>query len=153
MYFCGVQKQKGVADAMIEAILATGKLTLTTRHVDDTKVTDHHAIIPTEQRVDPAALSPDEKRLYDLIARRFLAAFYPDAALERTTIITEVEGERFTTRGTVVLAAGWREVDPPGRARQAADDEEGEAEALPRVRANDAAETRRAETLRKYTKA
>jgi DNA topoisomerase-3 len=137
----------------IHTILATGKVTLTTRHIDDTKVTDHHAIIPTEQRVDPAALSPDEKRLYDLIARRFLAAFYPDAALERTTIITEVEGERFTTRGTVVLAAGWREVDPPGRARQTADDEEGEAEALPRVRAKDAAETRRAETLRKYTKA
>jgi DNA topoisomerase-3 len=93
-------------------------LTLTARHVDDTKVTDHHAIIPTEQRVDPAALSPDEKRLYDLIARRFLAAFYPDAVIERTTIITEVEGERFTTRGAVVLTAGWREVDPPGRERQ-----------------------------------
>ena len=137
----------------IHTILATGKVTLTTRHVDDTKVTDHHAIIPTEQRVDPAALSPDEKRLYDLIARRFLAAFYPDAALERTTIITEVEGERFMTRGTLVLAAGWREVDPPGRARQAADDEEGEAEELPRVRAKDAAETRRVETLRKSTKA
>ena len=137
----------------VHTILAQGTVTLTARHVDDTKVTEHHAIIPTEQRVDPAALSPDEKRLYDLIARRFLAAFYPDAALERTTIITEVEGERFTTRGTVVLAAGWREVDPPGRARQAADDEEGEAEALPRVRAKDAAETRRAETLRKHTKA
>ena len=41
------------------------------------EVTDHHAIIPTEQRVDPVALSPDEKRLYDLIARRFLAALYP----------------------------------------------------------------------------
>src|SRR5262249_57343022 len=137
----------------VHTILAQGTVTLTTRHVDDTKVTDHHAIIPTEQRVDPAALSPDEQRIYDLIARRFLAAFYPDAALERTTIITEVEGERFTTRGTVVLAAGWREVDPPARARQTADDEEGEAGALPRVRAKDAAETRRAETLRKYTKA
>jgi DNA topoisomerase III len=137
----------------IDTILAQGKLTLTTRHVDDTKVTDHHAIIPTEQRVAPAALSPDEKRLYDLIARRFLAAFYPDAALERTTILTEVEGECFTTRGTVVLAAGWREVDPPGRERQAADDAEEAAEDLPRVRANEAAETRRAETLRKHTKA
>ena len=50
----------------IHTILATRKLTLTTRHVDDTKVTDHHAIIPTEQRVDPAELSPDEQRLYDL---------------------------------------------------------------------------------------
>ena len=137
----------------VQQIRAVGHWTLTSRHVDDTKVTDHHAIIPTEQRVDPAALSPDEKRLYDLIARRFLAAFYPDAMLERTTIITGVEGERFMTRGTVVRAAGWREVDPPGRERQAADGDEGEAEELPRVRANDVAETRWAETRRKHTKA
>ena len=137
----------------VHTILAHGTVTLTARHVDDTKVTEHHAIIPTEQRVDPVARSPDEKRLYDLIARRFLAALYPDAVIERTTILTEVEGERFTTRGTVVLAAGWHEVDPPARDRQTADDEAGEAEELPRVRAHETAETRRAETLRKHTKA
>jgi DNA topoisomerase-3 len=137
----------------VHTILAHGTVTLTARHVDDTKVTEHHAIIPTEQRVDPVALSPDEKRLYDLIARRFLAALYPDAVIERTTILTEVEGERFTTRGAVVLAAGWREVDPPARDRQTADDEAGEAEELPRVRAHETAKTRRAETLRKHTKA
>src|SRR5262249_61031434 len=106
----------------IPPILARGSVSLTSRHVDDTKVTAHHAIIPATQRVDPAALPPDAKRLYDLIARRFLAAFYPDAELERTTLSTEVEGERFTTRGTVVLAAGWQEVDPPRSARQAPDD-------------------------------
>ena len=104
-------------------------MTLTSRHVDDKKVADHHAIIPATQRVDPAVLSPDEKRLYDLIARRFLAAFYPDAALERTTLITEVEGERFTTRGSVVLAAGWQEVDPPRRVRQTTDAVAEEVEA------------------------
>ena len=87
----------------IHTILARGRVRLTSRHVDDTKFTDHHAIIPATQRVDPAALPPDEKRLYDLIARRFLAAFYPDAALERTTLSTEVEGERFTTRGTATV--------------------------------------------------
>jgi DNA topoisomerase III len=137
----------------VHTILAHGTVTLTARHVDDTKVTEHHAIIPTEQRVDPAALSPDEKRLYDLIARRLLAALYPDAVIERTTILTAVEGERFTTRGAVVLAAGWREVDPPARDRQAADDDAGEAEELPRVQAHETAETRQAETLRKHTKA
>src|SRR5215471_11339439 len=137
----------------VHTILAQGTVTLTARHVDDTQVTEHHAIIPTEQRVAPAALSPDEKRLYDLIVRRFVAAFYPDTVIERTTILTEAEGERFTTRGAVVLAAGWREMDPPARDRPAADDAEGEAEALPRVRVHEAAETRRAETLRKHTKA
>src|SRR5205823_8858013 len=137
----------------IRTILARGTLTLTSRHVDDTKVTDHHAIIPATQRVDPAVLSPDEKRLYDLIARRFLAAFYPDAELERTTLSTEGEGERFTTRGTIVLAAGWQEVDPPRSARPASDDAAEAVEALPPVRVHDAVETRQAETLTKHTKA
>src|SRR5437868_129459 len=101
--------------AFIEKILSKGKPKLTSRHVDDKKVTDHHAVIPTKQRVEPSALSPDEKRIYDLVARRFLAAFFPDAELERTTVVTVAEGERFITRGTVVLNAGWREVEPPAR--------------------------------------
>src|SRR5437868_7497302 len=99
----------------IEKILAGGRPKLSSRHVDDKKVTDHHAVIPTKQKVEPSALSPDEKRIYDLIARRFLAAFFPDAELERTTVVTLSEGERFITRGTVVLNAGWREVEPPAR--------------------------------------
>ena len=79
--------------------------------MDDKKVTDHHAVIPTKQRIEPSALSPDEKRVYDLVARRFLAAFFPDAELERTTVTTEVEGERFITRG--VVQGGLARVDPP----------------------------------------
>lgn len=137
----------------IQTILARGSVRLTARHVDDTKVTEHHAIIPATQRLDPAGLSPDEKRLYDLIARRFLAAFYPDAELERTTLITEVAGERFRTRGTVVLVPGWQEVDPPRRVRQAANDAAEAAEPLPPVRVQDAVETRQAETLTRHTKA
>src|SRR3989442_3105618 len=125
----------------IHTILARGRVSLTSRHVDDKKVTDPHAIIPATQRVDPAALPSDEKRLYDLIARRFLAAFYPDAELERTTLSNEVEGERFTTRGTIVLAAGWQEVDPPRRARQATDDAAEAGETPPPVRGPDAVET------------
>ncbi len=137
----------------IRTILARGTVSLSARHVDDKKVTDHHAIIPATQRVDPAALSPDEKRLYDLIARRFLAAFYPDAESERTTIHTEVEGERFTTRGTVVLVAGWQEVEPPRQVRQVTDDVTEDVEHLPLVRRHDAVETRQAATLSKHTKA
>ena len=102
----------------VHTILAQGTVTLTARHVDDTKVTDHHAIIPTEQRVDPVALSPDEKRLYDLIVRRFLAALYPDAVIERTTILTAVEGERFTTVAPWCWRpAGARWTRPPGTGR------------------------------------
>lgn len=137
----------------IETILAKGRLSLTGRHVDDKKVTDHHAIIPTKQRIEAGALSPDEKRIYDLVARRFLAAFYPDAELERTTIVTEVEGEKFITRGTVVLRAGWREVDPPGKEKRSDSDEEGEQTELPPVRAREQVETLKTEALSKQTKA
>ncbi len=138
--------------AFIEAIIAKGKFTLTSRHVDDKKVTDHHALIPTKQRIEPNAVSPDEKRIYDLIVRRFLAAFYPDAELERTTIITNVVGEQFITRGTVVLHAGWRAVDPPGREEKRKDEDGDEAE-LPAVQAQAAVATQNAEAVEKQTKA
>jgi DNA topoisomerase-3 len=146
----------------IEKILAGGKPKLTGRHVDDKKVTDHHAVIPTKQRIKSDALSPDEKRVYDLVARRFLAAFFPDAELERTTVVTEVEGERFITRGTVVLKAGWREVEPPGRggpraaeegAKKSGEDDEEESAELPPLKAKDPAEVLGAEAQAKQTKA
>ncbi len=137
----------------IEKILDQKKLTLTSRHVDDKKVTDHHAIIPTKQRVSGQNLSPDEKRIYDLIARRFLAAFFPDAELERTSIVTMVAGERFMTRGTVVQKQGWRAVDPPGRERKQEADEETEEAELPPVKTEEAVETVQAEALSKQTKA
>ncbi|HYN83662.1 MAG TPA: DNA topoisomerase, partial [Pyrinomonadaceae bacterium] len=138
----------------IETILKKGTPKLTSRHVDDKKVTDHHAVIPTKQRVEPNALAPDEKRIYDLVVRRFLAAFYPDAEIERTTVTTAVEGERFITRGTVVLKAGWREVDPPARdLRRGADGDEDEETELPPLRAKDAAEVLNSEAVKKQTKA
>jgi DNA topoisomerase-3 len=137
----------------IEAILAKGKVSLTSRHVDDKKVTDHHAIIPAKQRINAQALSVDEKRIYDLLVRRFLAAFYEDAELERTTIVTEVDGEKFITRGTVVLKAGWRAVDPPRGEKKADADDQNDYEELPPVKAQDGVETIKAEVLSKQTKA
>lgn len=135
----------------IEAILSKGKVSLTARHVDDKKVTDHHALIPTKQRINAQSLSNDEKRIYDLIVRRFLAAFYDDAELERTAIVTGVEGERFITRGTVVLKAGWRKVDPVGREKKA--DEDNEDAELPPVKAQEIVVALKAEVLSKQTKA
>jgi DNA topoisomerase-3 len=137
----------------IEKILSRENVKLTSRLVDDKKVTDHHAVIPTKQRINPQALSADEKRIYDLVTRRFLAAFYPDAELERTTVVTLCEGERFITRGTVVLAAGWRAVDPPGREKRAETDEENADAELPPVKASEPVETTGVEVLSKQTKA
>jgi DNA topoisomerase III len=73
-------------------------------------VDDHHAIIPTDVEHDVETFSPDERRIFDLVARRFLAVFHPPARYARTTVVTVVEEERFRTRGKVTLEAGWRSV-------------------------------------------
>jgi DNA topoisomerase III len=80
------------------------------RVVNDAKVDDHHAIIPTDVEHDLSEFSPDERRIFDLVARRFLAVFHPPARYARTTVVTLVEDERFRTRGKVTLEAGWRGV-------------------------------------------
>jgi DNA topoisomerase III len=97
------------------------------RVVNDAKVDDHHAIIPTDVEHDMEALTPDERRVFDLVARRFLAVFHPPARYARTTVITVVEEERFRTRGKVTLEAGWRSVYgvEPDHERQSEDESEG----------------------------
>jgi DNA topoisomerase-3 len=101
------------------------------RVVNDSKVDDHHAIIPTDVEHDVSRFSPDERRIFDLIARRFLAVFHPPARYARTTVITLVEEERFRSRGKVTLEAGWRGVYgllSDADAQQQRQDEEGENE-------------------------
>ncbi|MEX2211766.1 MAG: DNA topoisomerase 3 [Gaiellaceae bacterium] len=103
------------------------------RVVDDSKVDDHHAIIPTDVDHDVSTFSPDERRIFDLIARRFLSVFHPPAVYERTTVVTEVEGERFRTRGKVTLAAGWRGVYGLEADEDKAGEEDPESAELPRL--------------------
>jgi len=80
------------------------------RYVDDTKVTDHHAIIPTTTRPDLAVLDKDERLVYELVARRFLAAFYPDARYAVTRVITTSGSENFISKGRVEIDPGWKVV-------------------------------------------
>ena len=75
---------------------------------DDKKVTDHHAIIPTG--VLPGAIGIDEKRIYDMIVRRFLAAFYPECKISTTTVLGKVGQVEFKVTGKQILEPGWREV-------------------------------------------
>ncbi|WP_109673740.1 type IA DNA topoisomerase [Dyadobacter jejuensis] len=75
---------------------------------DDKKVTDHHAIIPTG--VSPGALSLDEKRIYDMIVRRLLAAFYPECRVATTTVLGKVGQVEFKATGKQILEMGWREL-------------------------------------------
>jgi DNA topoisomerase III len=102
------------------------------RVVNDARVDDHHAIIPTDVDHDVSRFSPDERRIFDLVARRFLAVFHPPARFARTTVVTEVEQERFRTRGKVTLEAGWRGVyGLEADAERQDEDAEGEGELPP----------------------
>jgi len=77
---------------------------------DDTKITDHHAIIPTG--IKPEGLMLPEKQVYDLIARRFIAAFYPDCIVSNTTVMGMVSIHEFKATGKVILDEGWRVLYP-----------------------------------------
>ncbi len=93
--------------ALVKSLLQK-PLNPTKRFVDNNKVTDHHAIIPTEQPLLLSSLIDEERKLYDLIARRFIAVLYPHYCYDQTTIITVVGGEHFYSRGKVVKDKGWR---------------------------------------------
>ena len=88
------------------APLAGKKLPKSKKVFDNSKVTDHHAIIPTG--VQPQGLTDMEKNVFDLIARRFIAVFYPDCKFSTTTILGEVDKVEFKTTGKQILEPGWR---------------------------------------------
>ncbi len=77
--------------------------------VDDKKVSDHHAIIPTEQFVQLDHLTNEERKIYDLVVRRFLAVLYPPFEYEQTTVKAGCEEEEFLAKGKIVLKEGWKE--------------------------------------------
>jgi DNA topoisomerase III len=96
--------------ATVARALLRKPLAITNRIVDDSKVTDHHAIIPTDESVNLSALSFDERRLYDLIVRRFIALFYPAYRYAETSVTIQAGSELFHTKGIVTRDAGWHEV-------------------------------------------
>lgn len=99
-------------------------LPLSKRIIDDSKVSDHHAIIPTEQTVILNALSPEERKLYDLIVRRFISLFYPPASFDNVAVVIEVNGESLHAKGVTVKNSGWKAVYDG----QAIEDDEGDAD-------------------------
>ncbi|QNU65934.1 DNA topoisomerase III [Ruminiclostridium herbifermentans] len=86
------------------------RINVTNRFVDNSKVTDHHAIIPTEQFVNLSALSSEERNIYDLIVKRFISVLSPAFEYEQTTVKLNVNGESFTARGKIVKSWGWKSV-------------------------------------------
>src|SRR5918996_486208 len=97
----------------------------TARVINDAKVTDHHAIIPTRSSHRLEKMSDDDRRIYDMVARRFLATFHPEAVFENTRLETTVAEHVFRTRGRVLLVPGWRGVYGEGLEEKSADDDDG----------------------------
>ena len=98
---------EGLKDYAVYTTVLSGKPLIKSKKVfDNSKVTDHHAIIPTG--VQPQGLSDMEKRVFDLIARRFIAVFYPDCKFSTTTVIGEADQIEFKVTGKQILEPGWR---------------------------------------------
>jgi DNA topoisomerase-3 len=122
------------------------------RVVNDKKVADHHAIIPTRSEHDLTKMGPDESRIYDLVTKRFLAIFHPDAVYERTRVETTVAEHVFRTSGRVLLAAGWKGVyGEEAQSDRRDEDDAGGDQLLPALTEGEDAETREIEALRKET--
>ena len=123
------------------------------RVVNDEKVADHHAIIPTNSPHTVDRMQPDDRRIYDLVARRFLAAFHPEAEFENTRVETTVAEHVFRTRGKVLVVPGWRGVygQMADADRGADEEDEGRDQQLPRLEQGEEAEVRRVESLEKET--
>jgi DNA topoisomerase-3 len=110
-----------IADAYREELApGTGERQLSRRFVDDARVTDHHAIIPTVARA--SGLRPDEQKIYDLVCRRLLSAWHGDYVWSTTTVITAVESseatDRFHSEGTTVVDHGWKVLDHARKAEK-----------------------------------
>jgi len=91
--------------------LLAGEIKPGSRFVNDAKVTDHHALLPTEQRAEPHKLNGDERALWEMIVARFLAVLSPPYRYKSITLITEAEGEQFLSRGIQVVDPGWKAIE------------------------------------------
>jgi len=111
----------------------TGPRPLTARFVDDAKVTDHHAIIPTVVSTQGLSLTLAERRIYDLVCRRLLMAWHPEHVFAVTTVVTRVAGpasdpaiDRYHSAGTAVLAPGWKVLEPASPSPRPATEDDAE---------------------------
>ncbi|EJQ54949.1 DNA topoisomerase 3 [Bacillus cereus BAG6X1-2] len=102
---CGVGEYRPLAHKVLQKPIKPNK-----SFVDDSKVSDHHAIIPTEGYVNFSAFTDKERKIYDLVVKRFLAVLFPAFEYEQLTLRTNVGNETFIARGKTVLHAGWKEV-------------------------------------------
>lgn len=106
---CGIGPYKQFIPELLKHPIKTSKT-----FVDDKKVNDHHAIIPTEEYVQLTHMTSDERKIYDLVIRRFISVLYPAFEYEQTTLKASTAGETFTAKGRIVKAIGWKAVYETG---------------------------------------
>ena len=99
--------------------------------VNNSKVSDHHAIIPTEQFVDLTHMTSEERKIYDLVVRRFLSVLYPPCVYEETTLTAECVGETLTAKGNIMLQPGYRVVYENSEISDEADEKAADKQILP----------------------
>ncbi|MGQ7835947.1 DNA topoisomerase III [Bacillus sp. WC2503] len=102
---CGVGEYRPLAHKVLNKSIKVSKA-----FVDDSKVSDHHAIIPTEGYVNFSAFTDKERKIYDLVVKRFLAVLFPAFEYEQLTLRTKIGDETFIARGKTILSSGWKEV-------------------------------------------
>ncbi|MCX2827771.1 DNA topoisomerase III [Bacillus pseudomycoides] len=102
---CGVGEYRPLAHKILNKPIKSTKA-----FVDDSKVSDHHAIIPTESYVNFSAFTDKERKIYDLVVKRFLAVLFPAFEYEQLTLRTKIADETFVARGKTILHSGWKEV-------------------------------------------
>lgn len=125
---CGIGAFSKPAFQILKKPIAVNK-----NYVDDAKVSDHHAIIPTEQFVNTAKLTDREQKIYELVVRRFLAVLCPPMLYDEVTVVAECGGERFRASGKHITQYGWREL----YTKIDEDDGEEEEQSLPSLAEGD----------------
>lgn len=121
------------------------RIQTTNRLVDNNKVSDHHAIIPTEQHVDLSSLNKEERNIYDLVVKRFLEVLSPAFEYEQTTVKIDVKGESFSAKGKIVKSKGWREIS-------SSDDGEEKDQSLPPINKGEAVKLTGVRSVNEKTK-
>ncbi len=102
---CGIGEYRSLANKVL-----TKPIKVTKAFVDDSKVSDHHAIIPTEEYVNFSNFNDKERKIYDLVIKRFLAVLYPAHEFEQLTLRAKIGDENFIAKGKSIVTAGWKEV-------------------------------------------
>ena len=138
---------KGMPEPLRALVLSPDKAIDPGKRVyDDAKLTDHHAIIPTGRR--PGTLTADEQKLYEMVARQLIAAFYPDMEYDAMSAVTGVGEHKFLSRGRAVIAQGWQAANPPLRSKPKKGEEE---QALPQLQKGQRVPVKSAKAVAKKT--